>query len=305
MHLSTRMKAIFVLMLIGVLGGIAPLFMKIALKKLSSYQILFIRFGIATFLILPLLGKYFHTLTLKKDVFKKLGYIFPSSLLFSGNVFFFVIGVQYTTSIVSQLFYLLTPVVVSLIGYLLFREKISVQRIISMIVCFGGSSLLIVRSVQAGELIHSIGSIQGNILILCAVLSWSLYIVYTKRISKKIEPPLFLISNFMMAFLVSCICFIITKVSIFTTITHFYQSGFPVIASLIALGVVNSVLFFFLYQWSLKYVSAFIVSSTTYISPLSAAFFAIPFFGEQLSATLLISAASIFLGSYFILSEKR
>lgn len=75
--------------------------------------------------------------------------------------------------------------------------------------------------------------------------------------------------------------------------------------SLLALGIVNSVVFFFMYQWSLKHVSAFIVASTTYLSPLSAALFAIPFFGEKLSVTLVLSAASIFLGSYFILTEKK
>lgn len=75
--------------------------------------------------------------------------------------------------------------------------------------------------------------------------------------------------------------------------------------SLLALGIINSVLFFFMYQWSLKHVSAFIVASTTYLSPLSAALFAIPFFGEKLSVTLVLSAASIFLGSYFILTEKK
>ena len=58
MHFSARMKEAFALILIGSLAGLAPIFSKIALKEFSSYQILFIRFGIATFLIIPLFVKY-------------------------------------------------------------------------------------------------------------------------------------------------------------------------------------------------------------------------------------------------------
>jgi drug/metabolite transporter (DMT)-like permease len=274
--------------------------MKIALKEFSSYQILFIRFGIASVLITPLLIKY-----AKKITPKQLTYILPGSLLFSGNVFLFVVGVQYTTSIVSQLFYLLTPIVVSLANYFLFKEKISIRRIISMIICLGGSALLILRSIEANHLIRSIGTFHGNILILCAMTSWSLYVVYTKKLSQKFEPPLFLVSNFITALVVSCLSFAVTNTSFSTTLVTLFHSSPPVYLSLVALGGINSVLFFFLYQWSLKHVSSFIVASSAYISPLSAALFAIPFFGEQLSVTLLISAFSIFIGSYLILTEKK
>lgn len=298
--MSTRIKAVLVLIGAGILGGIAPLFMKIGLKEFNSYQVLFIRFGVAVILVVPLL--IYH---LKKISVKQLRLVIPAGLLFSGNVFFFVVGIQYTTSIVSQLFYLLTPVIVSLVSYFLFHEKISGRRIISMIICFAGSLLLILRSVQGASLIRSIGTYQGNILILGAVFSWSMYVVYTKKVSKSIEPSLFLVSNFITALFVSCIVFMFTKTSIVSTIIQFSHSSVPVMLSLIALGSINSVLFFFLYQWGIKHVSAFIAASVTYISPLSAALFAIPFFGEQLSMVLVLSAFSIFIGSYFILSEKK
>lgn len=174
-----------------------------------------------------------------------------------------------------------------------------------MVICFAGSTFLILRSVQGGALINSIGTLKGNILILCAVMSWSLYVVYTKRMSQKFEPPIFLVSNFVIALLVSLMSFLFMNISVLATITQFTQSSAPVMSSLVTLAVINSVLFFFMYQWSLKYVSAFIVASTTYLSPLSAALFAIPFFGERLSVTLGLSALSIFLGSYLILTEKK
>jgi len=301
MHLSIRLKAVIALMIVGVIGGIAPLLMKVALKEFNPYQILFLRFGIVVLLISPILVKHLLETSFKKLV----NMIMPAGLLYSVNVLFFALGVQYTTGIVSQLLYLLTPVLVSLIGYFLLKETISSKRIMSIIICFGGSSLLIFRSVQANYLVQSIGTFQGNILILGAVVAWALYVIYTKRISQQFEPSLFLAINFVMAFITSCLSLIITKTSIISTVTQLIHCSFPVLMSLLTLATINSILFFFLYQWSIKHVSTFIVASTTYISPLATALFAIPFFGEQLSITLLISAMSIFLGSYFILSEKR
>lgn len=300
MKLSIRTKAIGALIATGILGGIAPLFMKIALKELGASEIVFIRFFIASILIIPLL---FHHL--KKMTFRKLLMTVPAGLLFSGNIFFYIIGLQYTTSIVSQLLYLLSPVFVSIITYILFRERISLRRIVSMIICFSGSTLLIVRSIGGSHLINSIGTARGNILVLMAITSWSFYAVYTKRINKQIEPTFFLVTNFLTALLISIVFLFMNHLSLTRTLSQFFGSSFPTIMSLCALGVINSVVFFFLYQWSLKHVSAFVVASTTYLSPLSAAVFAIPFFGEQLSSVLLISAASIFIGSYLILTEKK
>lgn len=300
MNLSTRTRAIGALIITGILGGFAPLLMKIALKEFSSLQIIFIRFGIASIIIIPLLTHQIKTISLKK-----LALTLPAGVLFSSNIFLFVIGLQYTTSIVSQLFYLLTPVIVSLIGYILLREKISMRRILSMFVCFAGSTLLILRSVESSNLIHSIGTIKGNLYIIGAVTSWSIYIIYTKRISKQIEPSFFLLTNFLTAFVISIIFLNISNVTLMGTITTLTRGSFPAVTSLIVLGVVNSVIFTFLSQWSLKRVSAFIVASSTYLSPLSAALFAIPFFGEQLSSVLIISAVSIFFGSYLILTEKK
>lgn len=300
MNLSIRTKAIMALILTGILGGIAPLLMKNALKELSVAQIVFIRFGIANILIIPLIYSHF-----KKIHIKKLILTLPAGILFTGNIFLFVLGLQFTTSIVSQLFYLLAPVLVSLLGYVLFHEKISGRRIVSMTICFIGAALLILRSVESIHLIRSIGTFKGNLFVICAVFFWASYAVYSKKINNKVSPTLFLVTNFLTTFLVSIIFLGINNSSPLATIYVFVHSGLLTWVSLVTLGILNSVIFFFLYQWSLKYVSAFIVASTAYLSPLSTAVFAIPFFGEQLSSILLISAAGIFIGSYFIVTEKR
>ena len=300
MRLSIRNKAIGALLLTGVLGGVSPLLMKIALKEFTTSEIVFIRFVIACLFITPLFIHY-----AKVEHFKKIAFTLPANILFCCNIFLFIIGLQYTTSIVSQLFYLLAPVIVSIVEYLLFRVKISVRRIVSMSICFGGSALLILRSLGGTQLIHSIGTAKGNIIVIGAVISWALYAVYTKRISKRAEPSFILTTNLLVTLMVSILFLVVSHASLVAVGGKFVHSSTPSIMSIMALAIVNAVLFFFLFQWSIKYVSAFIVSSTAYLSPLATALFAIPFFGEQISSVLLISAASIFVGSYLILTEKK
>lgn len=299
MIVSTRIRAALALMVTGILGGIAPLLMKYAFSEFVPMQIVFLRFLLAAILVFPLF--IFHI----KKIVPQAKILIPAGFLFSGNVFFVIIGLMSTTSIISQLFYLLSPVIVSAIGYIFFREKVSLRRIISMSICFIAASLLLTRSLSADDLIQSIGTFQGNIFVLLAVISWSLYLLFTKRNGTQIAPTLFLVVNFMVTLLMSIIFLIVQGITPTDTMSQFVHSALPVQLSIVFLGSINSVFFFFLYQWSIKKVSAFMVSAAAYLSPLSAAALGIPFFGERLSVTLIFSAVGIFIGSYLIVTEKR
>ncbi len=299
MIVSTRIRAAVALMITGVLGGIAPLLMKYAFSEFAPMQIVYLRFLLAVILTLPLLAV--HATKIKPN----LSILIPAGLLFSGNVFFVIVGLMTTTSIISQLFYLLSPVIVSGVGYFIFHERVSTRRIMSMAICFISASLILMRSVNAHELVQSIGTFQGNVFVLLAVISWSLYLIVTKRTGAQLEPTLFLVVNFLVTFFMSALFLFFQGISPTRTLDQFINSNVPVQLSILALGSINSVFFFFLYQWSIKKVSAFMVSAAAYLSPLSAAAFGIPFFGERLSITLIISAVGIFIGSYLIVTEKR
>lgn len=299
MIVSTHIRAAVALMITGVLGGIAPLLMKYAFSEFAPMQIVYLRFLLAVILTLPLLAV--HATKIKPN----LSILIPAGLLFSGNVFFVIVGLMTTTSIISQLFYLLSPVIVSGVGYFIFHERVSTRRIMSMAICFISASLILMRSVNAHELVQSIGTFQGNVFVLLAVISWSLYLIVTKRTGAQLEPTLFLVVNFLVTFFMSALFLFFQGISPTRTLDQFINSNVPVQLSILALGSINSVFFFFLYQWSIKKVSAFMVSAAAYLSPLSAAAFGIPFFGERLSITLIISAVGIFIGSYLIVTEKR
>jgi len=300
MHFSTRMKAAIALGLAGTFGGIAPLFMKIAFKEFLPLEISFLRYFFGILFFIP------YAILSWKQVIKKddLPTIFLSSLLYMGNVFLFIFGIQYTTSTVSQLLYLLSPVFVSIISFFLFREILSVRRTISILFGIMGASLIIFRSVQ-GSLLSSIGSFQGNSLIILGVILWSFYILLCKRKGTHIAAPTFIVWNFALCIVVSFIILNLSSHNPLLLFSRLLRADPSVLLSVIALGVLNSGIMVFLYQWAIKNTSSFAVSSATYLSPLSAGIFAIPFMGEKLSVTLLISAFCISIASYLIITEKK
>jgi len=286
----TPVKAIVALCLTGILGGFAPVFMKVAFKEFTPVQIVFTRFFFAFLILFPLA---FFT---QKFTFDKqdIPVVLFASLLFSCNIFFFVLGLQYTTSIASQLMYLLTPTFVIVLTYFIFKKSITSKHVVSIIAGLLGGIILISGN-NLSHLSSSLGTPKGNGIILGAVCSWSLYIIISKKLSSKYHPLSLIVANSGVITVISIFVLFFQQVQIFSS---YFHASSPAILSLLFLVIFNSVLFFFLYQWSIKLASPFAVSLSTYLSPLAAALLAIPLFGEKITIQLMISALLIGISSY-------
>lgn len=294
--MNTRTRALVAIIIAGVLGGISPIFMKVALTEFTPFQIVFVRFFLA-FLILFPIG--FFTRKLHFDT-KDLPYLLLLSIFFAGNVLFFVVGLQYTTSIASQLFYLLTPTLVIALSALFLQHKIEKKHLLSIGAGFAGGILLITRSGNS-TLVQSLGNMKGNVLILTAVCCWALYVTLSKKMSHKYSPlNLIILVNFVTS-LLAFLFLIFQGQDIFTTIT---QAHPLIIINLFLLTVLNSILFFFLYQWAIKLVKPFSVSLSSYIGVLATALLAIPLFGEQITIQLVVSGLLIGISSYLTFKKR-
>lgn len=301
MLLSRRFIVILSLLYVGLIGGIAPIFMKVILTKYNPPQLLFLRYFFGFLFFIP----YF--ISKGKIIFEK-KYVktyFITSLFYAGNIFCFAYGIQYTTSTVSQIFYLLSPIYVSLISFLYFHEHVSGRRIYSMTLGIIGATLIVLRSATPHALVNSIGTLQGNVIIILGVFSWALYIVYTKKTT--FPPPSFAVTvwNLLFSLILSFFFLLFAKIDPIKTVSSLFVAEPTVLGSLFALSLLNTIIIVLIYQWVIKHSSAFGVASASYLSPLSAAMLGISFFGEKLSWILIIGALSIFLGSYLILTEKK
>lgn len=294
--MDTRTRALIAIIIAGILGGVSPIFMKVALTEFTPFQIVFIRFFLAFLILFPIA---FFTKKLRFDK-KDLPYLFLISLFFAGNVLLFVVGLQYTTSIVSQLFYLLTPTLVIILSTFFLQQKIERKHLLSIGAGFAGGLILITRSGNTA-LVESLGNLKGNVLILTAVCCWALYVTLSKKMSHKYSPlNLIILVNFVTAFLAFLFLFFLGQ----DIIAAFAHAHVLTITNLLFLTVFNSILFFFLYQWAIKLVKPFSVSLSSYIGVLATALFAIPLFGEKITVQLVVSGFLIGVSSYLTFKKR-
>lgn len=293
----TPIKAIIALCVTGILGGFAPIFMKVAFKEFSPVQVVFTRFFFTSLILFPI-ALFTKKLTFEK---KDIPVVLLASLLFSGNIFLFVFGLQYTTSIASQLVYLLTPTFVIILTYLFFKSSISSKYFFSIFFgLFGG--IILVSGNNLSQITNSLGTPLGNGMILGGVCSWSCYIIVSKRLSNKYNPLSLIVANSSVITIISALILYTQRIHIFSS---YFSASSPALLSLLFLVIFNSILFFFLYQWAIKLASPFAVSLSTYLSPLAAGLLAIPLFGEKITIQLVMSAILIGISSYLTFKREK
>lgn len=282
--------AVPALILAATLGGFSSIFLKIALKEVSPLLIIFIRFFGSFLLLLPIyfIGKtkFFQTSDLPK--------IILAGLLFSGNVMGMAFGIQYTTAIVSQLLYLLESIIVLLFSIIFLKSPVRFLQIIGTLIAITGGILIIRGNQNSMQLAQSLGTFKGNLIILIGVFCWSFYLILSKKLNQKYSPIALLTASSLITFILALIINLFRPMNI-NILTHLTPAT---ILSLLGLIVLNSLLMFFLFQWSIHHSSPFMVACSSYIGPLVAALLAIPLFGETITSQLLLCSILIGLGFY-------
>lgn len=271
-------------------GALGPLFLKIGIHEFPVLTFTTLRFLIATVVFLPffLKGKgHFNKKQTKQLVFY--------SLLFSINTILYGIGLQFTSALVSQILYATVPIFTGIFSYFLIHEKFGVNKIIGALIAMSGVGILVYSSVQKHDTL-SLGTPLGNGIILISVLSWSLYLIFSKRLTAVYSPSTTSFASFFITFVFASILmpfeWIIRPFSV-STIT-------PIgLSSLLGIGIFSTTLSFFLIQYGVKKTSPFTASLFLYLAPLFSAVTAIPFLHEKITIELILGGFLIITGVFF------
>lgn len=198
------------------------------------------------------------------------------------NTTMFALGVSHTTLIASQLIYVFVPITTSLLAYFLLREKVNSKKILGMILAFSGVLLLIISSRSPTEAL-SLGTFYGNFLIFIGMFGYSIYLVFSKKLTRTFSIiEMVLITNLALTVL-------LLPLAVYAVGTQGLQQINLHSMSIMFLIAVSALLFMWLGQVSIKYLSANTASLSSLLSPEFAALAGIIIYGEQLSAILLIS----------------
>lgn len=275
------------------LGAAVGTLVKLLVVHLDPLTIVATRFFLGLLIIAPF--------TFKKQLIRRLisdKFLISAGILFSLNVIFFAIGIQYTSLIMGLLLYVFTPLIVAIIGYIFLKEKLTNNQIVGLLLSLVGISILIWNSFKTAD-IFSFGKPLGNFLIGIAVLSWSLYIVISRKNTRKFNPWEITFTNFVMA----CIISILALGPLIANGDLNYSFNLKVDLVAVCLAIV-ALLFIVAYQFLIKNTSAFISSLNLYVQVIWSTALGIILFNERLKSNLILGALLIITGVFLATSYQ-
>jgi drug/metabolite transporter (DMT)-like permease len=212
------------------------------------------------------------------------------------NQLCFVEGLSRTTPTHSSIIMTSIPVGTLLFALLLRREQAQARKLISLGVGFIGV-MLVIRP-TASELAQV--TVLGDLLTLTNALSYSFFLVISKRVLSRIDSLsattlLLLFGTLGMSVpgFHAAAGFRLADVSLLTWALGLFIVLFP------------TALAYLLTYWALARVESSVVAFFIYLQPLIATSLSVALFGDRLTPALLAGAALIFLAVYLTLSRPR
>jgi drug/metabolite transporter (DMT)-like permease len=288
-------KMLLWVIVLAAIGGGVPTFQKIALQTFPTLTFILIRFIIALIVLAPIFIRTKEKLR-RKDLIP----LILISLLGTGNVVFVAFGVKRTTAISTQVLYAGVPVIAMLASFIILKSSTSRKQILGILLGFIGV-LIIVISPKISSSNTNVGSITGNILVFTAVISYSLFSVFSKKL-QQLYSPLFLTTSmiivtiFFQAFLAP------TEISQYTACLK--NITLLSIASLLYVSIFGTAFYFLIYQKIIKKANPVVASMTLYLQPISSILWASFILNEKLTLGIFIGGILGLLGATLVIKKK-
>lgn len=291
---SDNKLAFFSVLAAAVIGGGVPVLSKTGLAVFPPFTFTFLRFFIASLALLPLFIKSKPRFT--KDIWKVLGL----SLLATGNVTLFAFGIKLTTATTGQLLYVSVPVVAAILSYFLLKERLAKKKLLGIFLSlFGALIIIVLPLLGTGAQLH--GSFLGNLLILLAMLSFTIYSVFSKRYQKSYT-PLQLTTLFAITTAVVLSPFAVQEYA--SNPAWIAKLGVPSMISILYVAIGGGLVYYTLYQYAIKHGTPTIASMTLLIQPVGTYLWASVLLGEQLTLGIVAGAAITLYGAYLVAIKK-
>ncbi len=293
--MQNKNKIILLILFVGLIGGAASTFGKIALKEVSPVVFNFLRFTVAAVALIPFLIQTSPAINNKKR-------LILISLFATGNVMFFVFGLKFTTATISQTLYAGGPMIAGVLSYFILKDRITLKKVLGIIIGFVGTSLIIFGPVINSSSVWN-GTIIGNILLFLGVTSFSLYTVLSKKYNDGYS-PMALIKYFIFTtlFIQTILVFFSGFKNEIASIVHISSLAWFCI---VFVGLVSTILYYFLYQYILKSATPVLASMTLYLQPLSGILWARILLGEKFTTIFAIGGVLIFAGIALVFYDRH
>ncbi|MEE0954461.1 MAG: EamA family transporter [Eubacterium sp.] len=286
---------IFVL-LAGILWGFLGIFARVLNKYgLEAMQVVMVRAAVAAavlFLILLIRDKSLLRIRLR-DLWCFLG-TGICSIVFFNYCYFTAVSIMSLAAAAVLLY--TAPAIVMVLSVLLFGEKITLRKWIAIACTFAGC--LLVTGIVGSSVRLSVG---GILVGLGAGIGYALYSIFGRYALNKGY------SSFTITFYTFLIAAIVSSVMVggwSPAVSAIKKGGGPVVLSMLALGVLSTVLAFLFYTIGLTKMESSYASVVASIEPVTASILGVVLYHEKLSAWTIAGIALV-LGAILIVNINQ
>ena len=268
-------------------------------------EVMPIYIGSSGFIMLRLLGAssifWFISLFAPKEKIERgdfLKIIFASILGMCTNMLAFFRGLELSTPINSGVIITLSPVLVLILSYFFLKEKITIKKILGILIGFSGAVFLILNSSKTG--INAPNIPLGNSFFLLNASAYAGYLIIVKPLTSKYNIFTLMKWLFLIGLILSAPItfnqFIEVK---WTELPWFalWRMGYVVIGTTFLTYLFNI--------YALKKLSPTTVGSFIYLQPIITIGFALITGNDVLDTTKLFSCLLVFIGIYLVSIRNR
>ncbi len=285
------MKNIMLLVFITLAATFTPIFAKLSVTEISPLSFGFLRFGTAAVLFFITLKIRGLDLKFEKKDYPRL--ILLALLCIPLNQFFFMSGIKLSYASHSGIIYSLNPVYAYIIAVIIRYEKFYYSKLFSILLTVVGIFFIFYESFTQAAVNRDV--ISGDILLLFAVLTFSLYLTLGKNIIEKYgalkaSTFIFLLGTF---FYIPIFIYDLPNLT-FENLTYKGILGYIYLSFFVAY------LAYFVWYYALRRIAVSKLTTLSNISPLLTVLFSIIFLSEQISLFFIIGSLITLLGVFIM-----
>lgn len=258
---------------------------KSLLNTLSPLGIIYIRLilGVVAAFGIAIFRKRNFTLQ-KKD----LKGVFILSIISIAHLWIQVTGMQYTSASNTGWIIGIVPVIMAIMGFFIYREKMSGVQLLGAAIAFSGLLVLISKgNLSSINLISN----YGDLLVLGSAFTWSIYSFYGRKVTLDYPPSLTILYLF---------ATMIVLLSPFTISNEFFNNISILTkidwGALLFLGLLCSGLAYVLWAEAMNEMPANRVGAFLYLEPFVTVFTAWLLLNENITLLMMVSGIVIIIG---------
>jgi len=282
------MKKTLLVIFLTFAAAFTPIAGKYTVEQISPLSLAFLRFGLATALLLLVCAHRKINFRIDKEDYGK--FLFTGFLVIPFNQIVFLIGLKMSAASHSGVLYSCTPMIVYICSIFLKHEKFEAKKLFTISLTIIGIFLIFYENVMN---VHKDGNdiLIGDILLFLAVLSFAMYLAFSKSLIVKYGS----LKSQSLSFTIGSIMYL----PIFLWDVHnvnFSQVNFYGWLGYFHLAVVVAFASYFLYSYTAKFIHTSTLTTLTNTAPVFTLIFSWILLKETLSYFFIIGAVVTFTG---------